>query len=189
MNIRKHLADRCLDPLKYRAVLDEDRDIATFMLWDLSGRLVGYQQYNPAGTKSIRNDENHRDQLKYFTYVGDEGVPGDGKKKLAAWGFESFTLNERIMFVAEGIFDAVKIHNAGYPALAVITNDPKHLRAMFKALGRTVIAICDDDDAGRRLASCAHLSFKVPTPYHDLGDMDQESVNSWLESITKSINS
>ena len=67
MAIRDHLVERYLNPNDYNVVIDDEKQIATFMLWDLSGRLVGYQQYNPAGTKSIRNDEKHRDSLKYFT--------------------------------------------------------------------------------------------------------------------------
>ena len=185
MKIREHLKSRGVDPDQHSVLIDDENDIATFLIWDLSGRLAGYQQYNPNGTKQIRNDEKHRDQLKYFTFSGDEGDGSRaGKKKLTAWGFESFAPAQEVVFIAEGIFDAVKIQNAGYPALAVIANDPKHLRALFKALGVVIVAICDRDDAGGKLANCAHLSFNVPEPYHDLGDMPQEEVNSWLRTFS-----
>ena len=184
MDIRKHLMSRGLDPAKNNVIIDDERGIATFLLWDLSGRLTGYQQYNPSGTKQIRNDIKHRDQLKYFTFAGNENNNSKlGKKKLIAWGFESFHFGENIVFITEGIFDAVKLHNAGLPALAVISNDPKHLRPLFRALGRTIIAVCDRDEAGDKLAKYADLSFRIPEPYHDLGDMPQEKVEMWLKNI------
>ena len=188
MKLRDHLLERGLDPDKYSVFMDDENSIATFKIWDLSGRMVGYQQYNPNGTKSIRNDEKHRDKLKYFTFIGDEGDPGHGKKKLGAWGLESLESHQRVLFVTEGVFDAVKIHNAGYPAIAVISNDPKHLAPFFRALGRTVIAICDDDAAGKKLSKHATFSFTVPKPFHDLGDMDQASVDAWLKTIIEHIN-
>lgn len=183
MDIRTHLRSRGLDPDRPGVLIDEERGIATFLLWDLSGRCAGYQQYNPAGTKQIRNDEKHRDQLKYFTYAGEEGDGSRaGRKKLIAWGFESFHVGQRIVFIVEGVFDAVKLHNAGLPALAVISNDPKHLRPLLIALGRTVIAVCDRDDAGGRLANCADIAVRVPEPFKDLGEMPQEEVDSWLRT-------
>lgn len=185
ISLRDHLRSRGMDLERYSVILDDVNDIATFLIWDLSGRLVGFQQYNPNGSKQIRNDEKHRDQLKYFTFSGDEGDGSRaGKKKLTAWGFETLRSEHRFLFITEGVFDAVKIHNAGYPALAVISNDPQHLRSLFRALGVIVIAICDRDPAGAKLGNSAHLSFSVPEPYHDLGDMPQVEVESWLKTLS-----
>lgn len=183
MGIREHLRGRGLDPDGPGILLDEERGIATFLLWDLSGRLCGYQQYNPEGTKRIRNDEAHRFQLKYFTYAGIEGDGSRaGRKKLVAYGFESLRVGQDFLFLVEGVFDAVKLHNLGLPALAMLANDPEHLRPLVRALGRWTVALCDRDDAGRRLASCADASLSVPEPFHDVGDMPQEDVELWLRT-------
>jgi hypothetical protein len=187
--LRDHLLSRGLNPDQYSVILDEDKCIATFLIWDLSGRLVGYQRYNPKGIKHVRNDKTFSDHLKYFTYAGVEGDEFHAsKKKLIAWGFESFKVGQRVLFITEGIFDAVKLHNVRLPALAVISNDPKHLQSLFKALGRTIIAVCDRDNAGSKLANYADVALYVPKPYHDLGDMPQEEVSSWLTTVYKIIN-
>jgi hypothetical protein len=185
MSLRQHLIDRGLDPGLYNVFVDEAGGQATLWLYNLSGQIVGYQQYNPSGTKSIRNDEKHRDSLKYFTYVGDEGDGAlrAGKKKLAVWGLETVSMESRVIFLAEGVFDAVKLHNVGLPAIAVLANDPLPLRPFLFALGKSVIAVCDDDDAGKRLGSLAHVALRVPAPYHDLGEMPQDEVLPWLKSV------
>jgi len=46
-----------------------------------------------------------------------------------------------------------------------------------------VIAITDSDDAGRKLGNIAHESFEVPEGHKDLGEMTQDEVNGFLESI------
>jgi len=51
MNIKTHLKHRHLDLELHRPILDEELNIATFLLYNLSGQLVGYQQYNPLGDK------------------------------------------------------------------------------------------------------------------------------------------
>ena len=84
MSVRAHLRSRGLDPDRQGVFVSEETGTATVLLYNLSGQIVGYQQYNPEGTKSIRNDEKHRSLLKYFTFVGDEGDgQRAGRKKLA----------------------------------------------------------------------------------------------------------
>lgn len=184
MNLKEHLLSRGMQPDRPGLLLDEESNRATFLLYNLSGQIVGYHQYFPEGTKQIRNEEHRRDELKYFTFVGDEG--GDlgrkaGKKKLAVWGIETVKQEHDTVFIAEGIFDAVKLQNLGLAAIAALANDPYPIRPFLKALSKRVVSICDRDDAGRRLASLADLAFSVPEPYHDLGDMPQDAVESFLK--------
>lgn len=177
LDIKEHLISRGMDPLHPSVRLDEENCIATFLLWNLSGVLVGYQQYNPHGTKQLRNDERNRHVLKYFTYVGDEGdAVGGNKRRLAVWGLESTRHDDTIIYLTEGVFDAVKLHALGLPAVAVLANDPKHIRPWLVALNRRVIAVCDNDAPGHRLGSIAHASIVVPTPYNDVGDMPVDAV-------------
>jgi hypothetical protein len=184
MSIREHLISRGLNIETSPVIIDDENQIATFLLWDLSGRLAGYQQYNPFGTKDCRNDEKFRDILKYYTYAGEEGeIKNVCKKKLVAYGFHTLEFGQKILFLTEGVFDAVKIHNAGFPALAVLTNNPQHLKSTISSLSRYTIAIRDDDKAGTMLKKCADVAFSVPAPYHDLGEMPQLEVNEWLSTL------
>jgi hypothetical protein len=184
-DIRQHLVVRGLDFSKYRVFIDDEHCIATFPLWNLSGIFCGYQQYNPNGSKRFRNDEMSRDILKYFSFVGVENDErrNAGHKRLAVWGLESIDFSPGLLFVTEGIFDAVKIHNCGLTAIAVLANDPMNLRGFLRALGRTTIAICDRDAAGRRLASSTDFAFTVPPAFHDLGEMSQAEVNEFMTKL------
>ena len=186
-SIEDHLRSRGLDPNRSTVVVDKKTGYATFLLFNLSGQLVGYQQYNPEGDKKVngrrKNGKFDMDLAKYFTYIGDEGKT----KKIAVWGTDTLYPEDNFMFITEGIFDVVKIHNAGYPGIAVLANRPLPLRAWFKALGKTVIAIEDNDAAGSNLRSVADLHFTVPDPYKDLGDMPQNEVTEFIEKIVKDL--
>lgn len=183
VSIKEHLISRGLNPQHSSVRLDEENCIATFLLWNISGNLVGYQQYNPFGTKQLRNDEKHRNSLKYFTFSGDEGdLIKCSKKRLAVWGLESTSCHDTAIYLTEGVFDAAKLHALGLPAIAVLANDPKHLIPWLTALNRTVIAVCDNDAPGARLGSIADVSIIVPEPYHDLGDMPIDAVSALLSS-------
>src|ERR1700739_4170099 len=103
-SIEDHLRSRGIDPQKTAVIMDSHANIATFLLYNLSGQLIGYQQYNPAAAKLKHNDLAGR----YYTQVTQEG---DHNKKLAVWGLESIHEHDRMFFVTEGIFDCAKIHN------------------------------------------------------------------------------
>ena len=187
--VRAHLRSRGVDLEKTRVTINEEKRNATFYLYNLSGQLVGFQQYTPAADKTrgtearrfykeAKADINFRDMMKYFTFAGEEGK----EKKHAVWGLETLG-SENYVFLTEGIFDAVKIHNSGHPAVAVLANSPKPLRGWLRSLGRTVIAILDNDDAGVKLRNVAHLSYTTPDPWKDLGEMPQSSVNAFMDAI------
>lgn len=184
MDIIQHLKDRGVDLERTRVIVDEKDGFATFFLYNLSGQLVGQQRYNPWGNKKINgrhsNDWDHN--ARYFFHSRKEGDKHD-QRSIAVWGLESVYDTSRILFVVEGIFDAVKVQNAGYPAIAVMTNDPSPLSHWFKALGKTVIAVLDNDPAGKKLRNIAHKFINVPDPYKDLGDMPQEEVNQLLRDF------
>ena len=47
MNLTEHLKSRHLDMTLHHPVLDEGTRTVTFFLYNLSGQLVGFQQYKP----------------------------------------------------------------------------------------------------------------------------------------------
>ena len=162
----EHLKKRHLDFELHRPVLDLENDVATFYLWNLSGKFCGYQQYRRFGEKKPQNNPK---QGKYFTYRK--------QPTLAVWGVESLHLSPNVVFLTEGVFDACRLTERGYSALAVLSNNTGwDLKNWLSMLNRKVVAVCDNDDAGRRLAKFGDVS--VFCEDHDLGDSTDEFVNN-----------
>ena len=150
----------------HRPVLDLENDVATFYLWNLSGKFCGYQQYRRFGEKKPQNNPK---QGKYFTYRK--------QPTLAVWGVESLHLSPNVVFLTEGVFDACRLTEKGYSALAVLSNNTGwDLKNWLSMLNRKVVAVCDNDDAGRRLAKFGDVA--VFCEDHDLGDSTDEFVNT-----------
>lgn len=165
--LSEHLKSRHLDLSLHRPMLDEENQVATFYLWNLSEKLVGFQQYRPNGEKRPHNNPR---EGKYFTY--------SKQPTLAVWGVESLYLTPNVVFLTEGVFDAARLTERGYSALATLSNNPTaDLRNWLTCLNRRVVAVCDKDAAGRQLAKFGDIA--VFTEDHDLGDSSEDYV-SWL---------
>ena len=175
-NIKKHLEDRGF-PTDAKIFIDTEGDIAYFPLYNLSGKLVGYQKYNPKGTKGKRGPS---EDPKYKNIVTKEN-PEKGVSYTALYGLE--TLDKRpFVFVVEGVFDAAKLMQLKLPVVAVLANDPKKLRNFFFVLQKKVIAWIDRDKAGRKLRNLADYFIETPEPYKDLGEMPLADVKKLLIS-------
>jgi hypothetical protein len=166
MNLPEHLASRGLDVSQYS--VGWDTETACFMLFNLSGQLVGFQQYRPRISKAPSNDPR---QSRYFTYCRDQ---------IGVWGLETYHWRKDVLFFTEGIFDACKLHNLGLPAVAVLSNDPRKMRPWVACLPRHTIAVCDADAAGRKLAGLCESAVVCPVG-KDLGDLDQQQVLDFVE--------
>jgi len=167
--VREHLQDRHVNLSLHRPVVDEQERVATFFLYNLSGQIVGYQQYRPDAGKEKQNNPK---EGRYFTYRL--------KQTVGVWGLESLHLRTDLVFVTEGIFDAARLTELGQPALAVLSNDPNHdLRNFLVCLGRKIVAVCDPDRAGRKLAKVGNFVEIMPENY-DLGDAPAEYVNQLI---------
>jgi hypothetical protein len=175
-HITKHLLSRGIDPEKTRVIIDEETEDTYFYLYNLSGQIVGYQKYNPNYLKQSNLDDPR--MAKYFTWVSDEGLG----KKIAVWGLESFdVMNDKYVFITEGVFDAARIQEVGYPALAVLCNDPSDsLKSWLETLIQKKIVIYDNDKAGRKLMSVGDFSYSVPTG-KDINDLSPEDARVFLQ--------
>ena len=183
MDVLRHMVEeRGLQPERYRVFADDET--ATFLLYNLSGQIVGYQRYRPGASKEGRNDEAFR----YFTHRTDTMHHGNRRTlAIAAWGLESFAYRDDVLFLVEGIFDAVKLHNLGLPAIAVLANDPKHLAGWLRLLPRRLIVVADPDEGGAKLREFGDVAITAE-PHHDLGEMTTDQVRlllaarlPWLE--------
>lgn len=74
--------------------------VATFPMYNLSGKLVGYQKVNPDGLKKKFNDP---ELSKYYSWRN--------KDEIAVVGMESWNYSP-VLFVVEGVFDMARLHKA-----------------------------------------------------------------------------
>lgn len=170
--MRQHLMSRFMDIDLHRPAISQH--VATFMLYNLSGQIVGYQRYNPSFPSAFPGDgkqSNLRDR-RYYNYVTNG--------QIGIFGIESFHANVSCVFVVEGVFDACRLTQRGACAMAVLTNNPSSsMRNMLMCLGKPVVAVCDDDKSGIKLRKCGHYHETVHQG-KDLGDCSEEFVNYLL---------
>lgn len=173
MTVLQHLHSRYFDTKLHTHWVDEAEGVATFPLWNLSGQMVGYQQYRPSAGKQ---KDNHPKMSRYFTWRKN--------KVVGVWGLESWNLSDTL-FVTEGTFDACRITALGYSAIATLSNDVDVSLARWLWCvrnSRTVIAVCDNDTAGRKLAKYGRDLHVVEAG--DLGDASEEYVANLLKKYS-----
>lgn len=175
MDVLRHIVEeRGLQPERYRVFADDET--ATFLLYNLSGQIVGYQRYRPGAPKHHPTREDER----YFPEVSEQRHPGNRRTlAIAAWGLESLSYRDDVLFLVEGIFDAVKLHNLDLPAIAVLANDPKHLAGWLRLLPRRMIVVADPDEGGAKLRKFGDVAITAE-PHHDLGEMTTDQVRLML---------
>ena len=167
-NVREHLSLRGMDSERVHLIVDDASGVATFLLYNLSGKMVGYQQYRPDAPKKMNGPEG-----RYWTYLA--------KSQTAVWGLDTLSPSAGRLFLTEGIFDAVKLHRQGEAAIALLGNGGSpSLRQWLGVLPQKVIAVLDRDDAGSLLKKSADEYITVPAPHKDLGDMTDAEVLAFL---------
>lgn len=161
----EELKNRHLNLELYNSVVvDEENELTYFLMYNLSGQLLGFTKYNPNGDKKVRNNPK---EGKYYTICT--------KDTLAVWGVETLYFRKDILCVTEGIFDACRLHNLGLPAVATMSNNPKHIKSWLHSLNRKIVAFCDGDSAGRYLAKYGDEAVFLPEG-RDLGDLSNDEV-------------
>jgi hypothetical protein len=184
---KSHLKERGIDPDKTQLIIDEESGDTFFFLYNFSGQMVGYQKYNPKWPKSGQDRKKLGDprKTKYYNWVGDEP---EGKK-IAVWGLESISITDKYIFITEGIFDIARAHEAGFPGVAVLCNDPNpQLGFWLKTLPQTKIVIYDNDvnKAGEKLIKLGDYAFCVPKG-KDLNDLPPDDAKKFLQSCISKI--
>ena len=176
MSLKEHLLSRGYDPGSFGSILSEEECIVYFLLWNLSGQLIGYQQYRPNAPKT----GNHPKDCRYYTYttkVGNHSTP-------AIWGLHTYSLEIKRIFLVEGIFDAIKVHSRGECCFALLGNaGSKSIRQWLSLLRVPKIGILDSDEKGSGMKSLCQKWITTPLPYKDLGEMSHEEVASLIKEI------
>ena len=168
MNLKEHLRNRYFDYSRYSGIyIDEVNTSVVLPLWNLSGQMVGYQQYSPLNPKT--HIDNPR-EAKYFTWVTKPAASKNAE--LAVWGLETLDYT-RPLYLTEGVFDACRLHWNGFPAIAALSNNPEHLRSWFSLLPMRIISCVQGDTAGKELAKYGDEAIYLPAG-KDVGDLTEE---------------
>lgn len=171
MTVYEHLVSRHLDMSLHHVWIAEELSCATLPLWNLSGKLLGYQRYRPGASKELNNDPR---EGRYFTRL----VNGN----FTVWGLESWNLSS-VLFLTEGVFDAARLTEHGFSAVATLSNDvsPSLARWLWTVRkSRLVVAVCDNDSAGSKLAKYGHTAHFM-TDSKDLGEASDTYVTDFLK--------
>jgi len=175
-SVTEYLLRRHVNLDLHRPVVNEAERTATFLLYNLSGQLVGFQQHRPDAEKTPQKLGPR--EARYFTY---RKQPTHG-----VWGLESFYLSKGPVFVTEGVFDAARLTAVGQTALATCCNDPQRdLGNWLQSLARPVVVVADNDKAGKKLAKFGNYVECCPEEGQDLGDCSQEFVDFLVEKYNR----
>lgn len=177
MGFIKHLIDRGYHN-KLHSWVDMRKELITFPLWNLSGQLIGYQQYNWKATKDKRSKEDGR----YWTY--------NAKENIAVYGLDTIDWSKPL-YLVEGVWDAITVQNTGRNCIAVLTNNPKHLRNWLSCLPVKIIAICEGDENGEgyKLARYGDsaIYLKVGKDPNSMGEAAMDELLSYFEESNKEL--
>ena len=174
MTVLQHLHSRYFDTRLHTHWVDEKEGVATFPLWNLSGQMVGYQQYRPSAGKQ---KDNHPKMSRYFTWRKN--------KVVGVWGLESWNLS-KTLFITEGVFDACRLTARGYSAIAMLANDLDDSTTKWMSIvraSRRVVSVCDNDSAGRKLAKHSTTAHFMEGE-KDLGDASDDYISILLNEYS-----
>lgn len=173
MILEEHLKKRHMQVGRYNGIsVDQESGVVVFPLWNLSGKMVGYQQYRPFADKKKKN---HPKEGRYYTYLS-----GDKRcKEMGMWGLESLDYNPDVVVICEGIFDACRLHNAGIPCLALLNSSYKYYKNFLTCLGRKVYKV--EDGYGSSLGP--YQGIILPEGVDDLGDCSEDQVDDISKTI------
>lgn len=179
MDFSEHLHNRGLRPWHHLLGLDHASETVHFPLYGPNFRLVGYQRYFWRGTKKS-NSNQLGNAAKYFTWITPAYRP------YGVYGLDN-CFGYGPLFITEGIWDAISIGNCWRDCIAVLSATPaRELREWIQLLfgNRLIIAICDRDGTGGKLARIAHRALTIPAPWKDSNEMPEDELTKWLERAT-----
>lgn len=171
--LSEHLKERHLNIDLYDGVyLNEEERLVTFLLWNLSGKLVGYQRYKPDADKKAPNDPR---ESRYFTRVGGS----TRNRHLAVWGLESLSWRPDILVVCEGIFDACRFHNESIPAVALLSSNDSRYKNWLECLDRKLYAALDD----HATQFTGMIDLQLPEGKEDFGECSDQQIRETVRNL------
>lgn len=148
--------------------LDREKEVATFPFWTPHPIWSGYQEYR---WKASKEKKNHPREGRYYTY--------SVKGKPTVYGYFSLQPNETL-YVVEGIFEAISVHAAGHPCVAVLSNSTKPLRNWLSVQPMRTIALIQPDKAsdGLKYGCDGHIYLS-----RDADEYSTEGLRELLEGM------
>ena len=173
---RNHLRDRIsnLETLFYvykNHSIDYDNEVVTFYLYNQSKQLVGFQQYKWKGSKKHSKDIKPCD-MKYFTHCKD---------KIGVFGIDSWKHKDKPLVLVEGVFEQLRLQKH-VDTVAVLCNNPRHIKSWLFAQPRETVAVCQNDKAGMILAKSCDRAIFLPEGV-DTDELSDVQLTELLEEI------
>lgn len=171
MTFSEHLKTRGLKPW-HKVWIDKTGELCTFPLWGWENRLIGYQRYNWKGDKKPRS--NRLIDARYFTHISS------AYHNEAVYGWNNL-YGYGTVFITEGIWDSISIGNVWFDSLAILTATPSKelIRWLRCRINRPIVAVCDNDDAGKSLAKMGDVAITIPCG-KDANEMSPENLRDFL---------
>jgi hypothetical protein len=150
-----HLQERVLfDPSELErdgsAWIDEENEVVTFPLWNLSGQLIGYQKYRWGKPKGKpKHGSNNPLEQRYFTRLA-RGVIG-------VYGLQNLPVGYLgPIYIVEGVWEAVVGNSYGITCVAILgvnkAGVSKSVLGWINSLPNDIIPLCQADEAGQFLS-------------------------------------
>jgi hypothetical protein len=114
---------------------------------------------------------------------GDENGHRDARRALAVWGLESFYFRSDVLFITEGIFDSAMFHNAGLPAIAILSCGLHCVKSWFAVLMHTrKLYFVEDGDGKSKFGMYQKYGTLImpPAPFKDTNEMPVDVFNKWI---------
>jgi len=148
----EHLQKRGMNTSLYRFWCNTES--ATFPIWNIFGQMTGYHRYTPSLTK---------DEGRYYTYVS--------KRTNTLLGLE-YKRGSEPLYIVEGLFKMATLHRLGFNTLAVLGATHKQTKNQFDLwnLTQPVLAIGDNDSAGKKLINIVGRGFQSPKDLDEMSD-------------------
>lgn len=127
--------------LDWKVWLDFENNLATFPLYGaLTGRLLGYQQYNPnSKDKACNIPKNGR----YYTYQNTK-LSGE----YACWGLDVVKFRDTL-YITEGVFKSARLNGLGFDSISILSsNTNKELITNLYKYYNKIVWCGDNDFAG-----------------------------------------
>ena len=174
------VSDRCIEYLgkrlirpasivEYNIGYSKTQDMVTVPLYSPDGMVVGFVGRSIEG--KIFKNSDHLPKAKTW------------------WNLQKRRLSTIIVAV-ESIFDAIRIEQCGYHAIASMGSPSKRQIALLEKTYRNVVFIPDADDAGKMMAAKMitkmgnRVSVAKLKNAKDVGELNDEELTKFLESAT-----
>lgn len=168
----EYLGKRLIRPasiIEYNIGYSKAQDMVTVPLYSPDGMVVGFVGRSIEG-KTFKNSD-HLPKAKTW------------------WNLQKRRLSTIIVAV-ESIFDAIRIEQCGYHAIASMGSPTKRQLALLDKTYRNVVFVPDADDAGKMMAAKMitkmgnRVSIAKLNGVKDVGELDDEQLTKFLESAT-----